>query len=395
MSKRHRNILFIHSGGVTPVVNTVAHTIFENANQDNRQLYISNYGVDGICQGKFIHANQIGLPTWNKIKHTPGSCFGSSRTPLPNENEAFEPIFKQLDQLKIGTFFCNGGNNSQLITQKMYQASQALGYPLNCIGIPKTIDNDILNTDTCPGFGSAAKYTATSLFEISIDVQAMCHSSTKVIVYEAMGRDAGWLAASAALAKKKPCLGPHIILLPEARFSIEKIMQKTQQTIQAYGHCIIVIAEGANDIDQILTTSSHKSLQLCHLIQEKLKVKTRVVIPDYLQRSARHLCSKTDLIQTIALSNHAYFIDKEGNNGIMTAIIRKENKPYRWAVSTELLSNIAGKVKLLPQSFIRDDALYVSKQCITHLAPLIQGEAFPPFQYGIPLYQEMIGETVW
>lgn len=387
MSTRHQNVLFSHSGGVTTVVNTIAHQINLNTQKHDQSLYIAKYGVHGILSSNYINSLNITKPHWENIHQTPSSCFGSSRARLPVDNADFEPIFKYMDQLKIGTFFCNGGNNSQHITLKMYEASQALGYPLQCIGIPKTIDNDILYTDTCPGFGSSAKYTATALAEISLDVKAMCRSSTNVLIYEAMGRDAGWLAASSALAKKHPKQGPHIILLPEARFSIQDVIQYTKKMLDLYQHCIIVIAEGAEDTDGYLASESgHKSIILNQHLNQALQIKSRIVIPDYLQRCARVLSSKTDIEQSKALATHAFNLALEGQNAIMSTIVRENTEPYRWSVSSVKLSKIAGKVKMLPSSYLRKDQLFVSSACIQFLKPLIYGECFPTFHQGIPNY---------
>ena len=257
MLNRNKNVLFTHSGGVTSVVNTVAHKIYQLVQNSSNQLYFSAHGINGLTQGKLINASDVSPDAWQLIQHTPGSSFGSSRMRLPSNTEDLEQLFVTLDQHNIGVFFCNGGNNSQLITQKMQSAADSLGYPLQCIGIPKTIDNDIYHTDTCPGFGSAAKYTATSILEMSLDLASMCQSSTQVLIYEAMGRDTGWLAAASALARPHKGASPHIILLPEATFSIKAVISATQSAVQAYGHCVICIAEGATDQDNTLASHPH------------------------------------------------------------------------------------------------------------------------------------------
>lgn len=389
MSKHHQNIVFTHSGGVTTVVNQVAYTLHQRAHQDNRMLYIPKYGIHGILNNDYICASNL-TTEWPFIQHTPGSSFGSSRIRLPDNIADFEIIFKQFDQMGIGWFFCNGGNNSQCITRQITKAAQSLGYPLQCIGIPKTIDNDILHTDTCPGFGSAAKYTATSIYEMSIDLQAMCYQNPKIIIYETMGRDAGWLAASSALASTGRKKIPHIILLPEASFSLEAVANHVMTILKQEQHCVIIIAEGALDQDKKLTGHDYKSIYLSQYLHQACQVKTRIIIPDYLQRAARHLCSKTDVEQTIAVTHHAYDLALKGENGIMASITRACSEPYQWSVSSIGLSAIAGKVKMLPPSFLRDDHLYVSDECLQHLRPLIQGELYPSYKKGIPYYKTII-----
>ena len=393
MLNRNKNVLFTHSGGVTSVVNTVAHKLYELVQNGPNQLYLSSHGVNGLIQGKLTNASDIPPEEWQLIQHTPGSSFGSSRMRLPSSPEALEKLFTTLEAHNIGVFFCNGGNNSQLITQKMQDAADRVGYPLQCIGIPKTIDNDIYHTDTCPGFGSAAKYTATSVLEMSLDLASMCQSSTQVLIYEAMGRDTGWLAAASALARPYKGASPHIILLPEAKFSIKTVIASIKKTIQTHGHCVICIAEGATDQDNILASHPHhryKSLHLDALIQQSLHIKTHVVIPDYLQRSARHIASKTDVDQSCALAEHAYKLACRGMRGIMVTVVRQASTPYQWTTSHVDLIDIAGRTRLLPSHFISQNQLDVTESCIQYITPLVNGEVMPPYINGLPHYSYMI-----
>lgn len=394
MHKRNKNsYLFIHSGGVTPVVNAVAHKIHELIAGRSDKLYVSPHGINGLLQGSLIDAQDIPAKEWSQIQFTPGSSFGSSRVRLPSDSKALESLFLTLDQHNINTLFCNGGNNSQLITLKLQQAADALGYPLQCIGIPKTIDNDIYHTDTCPGFGSAAKYTATSVFEMSLDLAAMCQSSTQVLIYEAMGRDTGWLAAASALARPYAHTSPHIILVPEAQFSIKAILEKTKTTVAEQGFCVIVIAEGAVDQDKVLSSHPHhryRSLHLDAILQQALNLKTHVVIPDYLQRSAHHIASKTDVEQAAALAKHALKLATDGLNGIMVNIKRLSSSPYQWTTEHIDLTQIAGRTRLLPNHFIDKSQLDITESCIKYITPLIQGEVTLPYKNGIPNYSHLI-----
>lgn len=394
MENKRKNILFIHSGGVTSVVNTVASVIYDCAKRDDRQMYIAKFGVDGIANLDFLLASSITDTEWSKISQTPGSSFGSSRKRFPTDEKTLSQLFLRLEQLNIGILLCNGGNNSQCITKEIQDAADNRGYPLQCIGIPKTIDNDIYYTDTSPGFGSAAKYTATSVYEMSLDLASMCQSSTKVLIYEAMGRSTGWIAASSALARQGDHTAPHIILLPEASFSLQQIMTKVKTTLANHNHCVLVLAEGADDNERLLSANhqhyTYKSLYLNHLIATHLNIKCHVVIPDYLQRCARHIASAVDIDQTVALSKHAYSLAVSGKSRTMVTIKRESTKPYKYVVSDILLDEIAGKERLMPKGFLSEDQLHVSASCIDYLKPLIQGEIYPNFVNGIPDYSQLI-----
>ena len=394
MVNSRKNILFAHSGGVTSVVNTVAASIYQCAKKDGRDMHIARYGINGLFDLDFLLASDIADQEWDKIIYTPGSSFGSSRRRLPKDEETLQKLFTYLDKHNIGLFFCNGGNNSQCITRDMQEAADQMGYPLQCIGIPKTIDNDIYHTDTCPGYGSVAKYTATSVYEMSLDLAAMCHGSTQLLIYESMGRSSGWIAAAAMLAKQGERSAPHLILVPEATFSIQQVITRIQETISLYGHCVVVLAEGADDTDRILSANqskyTYKSIYLNQLIKSQLNIRSHVVIPDYLQRSARHLGSKTDVEQTIALSQYAYQLGIEGQSRIMVTIKRDSNSPYVWSTSMVTLDKIAGKERCLPQYFIHEDQLQMTPQCLEYLKPLIFGEDYPVYNQGIPAYSHLI-----
>lgn len=398
MPSTNSNILFTHSGGVTSVVNTVASTLADLTLASPKKLYIARFGINGVVSGDYIDAKSIPMSQWDLIQHTPGSSFGSSRIRLPEKIHDFEPIFKHMDQHNIHTFICNGGNNSQILTLKMQQAAVTLGYPLQCIGIPKTIDNDIFHTDTCPGYGSCAKYTATSVLEMSLDLASMCNSGTQVLIYETMGRDTGWIAAASALAKSHEAQGPHIILMPEANFSIPMVLSKIKDCIKAYNHCVICLAEGINDQDNILggerKNYTYISLYLNQLIQKELKLKTHVVIPDYLQRSSRHIASYIDVQQTKALALHAFKLASTDASGIMVAVKRTNNSPYQWEINDVPLKDVAGRTRTLPLAFVSKDQLFVTKPCLDHIKPLIQGESWPKYKLGLPEYSTLMLEQL-
>lgn len=392
MNAAKPNILFAHSGGVTAVINTVASALAKISRENQHELYISPMGIIGLKQDPLIAASSLTASEWENIHNSPSSSFGSSRAMLPDDPDEIKKMFDHFNNHDIGVFICNGGNGSQSVTLAMHNLAKEYGYPLNCIGIPKTIDNDLNDTDSCPGYGSAAKYTAVSIAEISLDIAAICKSSTQVLIYESMGRNAGWLAAASALAKTHEASGPHIILLPEANFSISDIMRKTKTSIQKYGHCVICIAEGAMDRDKLLKghITNHVSFALSDMISQKLRTKNHVVIPDYLQRSARHLASKTDIEQAEALTQHAYQLAKEQQSGIMVTLVRNEAETYSWSPSHTDLHNVASQVRRLPSNYVSEDQMFVTTKCIDHIAPLIIGEVHIPFESGIPCYSDQI-----
>ena len=392
MNIKHPNVLFSHSGGVTSVVNTVASTLFTLTQQNNQALYISSQGILGLWGKAYLKGSQIDDAEWALINRSPASSFGSSRINLATSEHDIHKMFEQFEKYKIGTFICNGGNGSQAITHQLQKLATKNHYPLNCIGIPKTIDNDLHHTDTCPGYGSAAKYTATSLAEICLDVASMCHSSTQVLIYEAMGRDAGWLAAASVLAKTHPAAGPHIILLPEASFSLDAVLEETKSCIQKYNHCVICIAEGALDSEKLLSehSTNHVAFALSDYIHKHLNTKNHVVIPDYLQRSARHLVSSTDLKQTVDLTKYAYQLAQSNQSGIMTTLVRDQHSPYKWHTDHVDLALVANKIRNIPKHFISENQMFVTKECIQHIAPLIIGEEKAHYQDGIPKYSQFI-----
>jgi 6-phosphofructokinase 1 len=307
-------------------------------------------------------------------------------------------VFKAHD---IGYFFYNGGNDSADTAYKVSQISKKLGYPINCIAIPKTVDNDLAVTDCCPGFGSAAKYIATSTMEASLDVASMCETSTKVFILEVMGRHAGWMAASSALARTSKDDPPHIILLPEVVFNQSKFLDKIKGCVNKNGYCVIVASEGVkNSKGKFLAESDTKDAfghtqlggvapYLGSMISKKLKLKNHWAVSDYLQRSARHIASQTDLLHAEAVGIHAVKYAVKGMNGVMPVIVRGKGVKYSWKISPVSLSKIANVEKKLPKSYISGNGFDVTSKAIKYLSPLIKGEAYPKFKDGIPITQKL------
>ena len=402
-----KNAFYAQSGGVTSVINaTAASVILESKKYKSKigKVYAGKNGILGALREELIDTSKESISAIQSLKSTPGGAFGSCRFKLKSFEENKKEYIRLVEVFKahnIGYFFYNGGNDSADTAYKVSQISKELGYPINCIAIPKTVDNDLALTDCCPGFGSAAKYIATSTMEASLDVASMSETSTKVFILEVMGRHAGWMAASSALARTDKKDAPHIILLPEINFNQKKFLNKVKEVVQHNGYCVIVASEGVkNSKGQFLAESNTKDAfghsqlggvapYLAGLISKKLKLKNHWAVSDYLQRSARHIASKTDLHHAEAVGIHAVKYAVKGMNGVMPIIVRLKNKKYSWKIMPGSLSKIANVEKKLPNSFITKDGFNVTSKAIKYLQPLIQGEAYPKFKNGIPHTQRL------
>ena len=402
-----KNAFYAQSGGVTSVINaTAASVILESKKYKSKigKVYAGKNGILGALKEELIDTSKESISAIHSLKSTPGGAFGSCRFKLKSFEENKKEYIRLVEVFKahnIGYFFYNGGNDSADTAYKVSQISKELGYPINCIAIPKTVDNDLALTDCCPGFGSAAKYIATSTMEASLDVASMSETSTKVFILEVMGRHAGWMAASSALARTDKKDAPHIILLPEINFNQKKFLNKVKEVVQHNGYCVIVASEGVkNSKGQFLAESNTKDAfghsqlggvapYLAGLISKKLKLKNHWAVSDYLQRSARHIASKTDLHHAEAVGIHAVKYAVKGMNGVMPIIVRLKNKKYSWKIMPASLSKIANVEKKLPNSFITKDGFNVTSKAIKYLQPLIQGEAYPKFKNGIPHTQRL------
>ena len=395
-----KNAIYAQSGGVTSVINTTACGVIEAARKSKNinKLYAGKDGIVGVLNEEIIDTNLENLSEIKKLKHTPGGIFGSCRHKLKNVEES-EREYKRLIEVfkahNIGYFFYNGGGDSQDTSNKIAQYTKDAGFPVTCIGIPKTIDNDLPFTDNCPGFGSVAKYIATSTKEAALDVKSMSKSSTKVFIFEVMGRHAGWLAASSGLAQDKGNSAPHIILLPEVPFNENKFLKKVKEVIKKEDYCVIVVSEGtrykngdfladAGTVDSF----GHKQLggvapTVAEMISKKLGLKYHWAVSDYLQRSARHISSQVDLDQAYAVGKAAVKFATSGENSIMPVIIRKKTKPYSWEIGKVELSKVANIEKKMPKNFISKDGFGITTACKNYLSPLIQGEAWAPFEQGV------------
>jgi len=407
-----KNVFYAQSGGPTAVINTSACAVIQQAQQYPEQIgkvLAGHNGIIGALNEELIDTSLMPADQIDSLKHRPGCAFGSCRYKLKNINEDNTEYQRLIDVFKaheIGYFFYNGGGDSQDTAHKIAQLSQQMNYPLICIGIPKTIDNDLPFTDSSPGFGSTAKYISTSIMEASLDVAGMCASSTKVFILEVMGRHAGWIAASAGLAQKEASDSPHIILFPETPFDQKAFINKVKQTVEKVGYCSIVVSEGvkhpngrflseSNEIDAF----GHHQLGgvapiISRMIQSECQLKCHWAVSDYLQRSARHLASQTDVEHAYALGKAAIDFAIEGANNVMLTIDRQPGKDYQWSIGTAPLEKVANAEKTMPADFIREDGFGITDACREYMLPLIQGEAFPPFINGIPDYRQYHWEFV-
>ena len=399
-----KNALYAQSGGVTAVINASAAGVIETARENGDiigKVYAGLNGIVGALQEELIDTSRESAADVAALKHTPGGAFGSCRYKMkryedsPLEYERLIAVFKAHD---IGYFFYNGGGDSADTCLKVSQIAEKMGYPIQAIHIPKTIDNDLPLTDCSPGFGSVAKYVATSTREASLDIASMCASSTKVFILEVMGRHAGWIAASGGLAAEQAGDAPHIILFPEIPFSREDFISKVEQTIAEKGYCVVVASEGAQYSDGAHISGSlnkdafgHQQLggvapTLASMIKQSTGYKYHWALADYLQRSARHIASKTDVDQAYAVGKRAVELAVQGKSSVMVSIERGAGKQYSWSLGEAPLEKVANMEKKMPRSFITKDGFGITQKARDYLQPLIAGEDHPPYKNGLPDY---------
>ena len=396
-----KNALYAQSGGVTAVINATAGALILEAKKSKKigKVFAAKNGILGALREDLIDTSKESISALRSLSYRPGGVFGSCRYKLKDIDSNLKEYTRLIEVFKahnIGYFFYNGGNDSADTAFKVSQISQKLDYPIQCIAIPKTVDNDLALTDCCPGFGSAAKYIATSTLEASLDVASMSETSTKVFILEVMGRHAGWMAASSALARKGKGDAPHIILLPEVVFDQKEFLSSVKKIVNKNGYCVIVVSEGVkNKKGHFLSESTNKDAFgheqlggvapfIAELINTKLKLKNHWAVSDYLQRSARHIASKTDLEHAEAVGSSAVKFALKGMNGVMPIIVRSKGPKYKWSIEPEPLSKIANLEKKLPKSFIAKNKMDITQKAIDYLMPLIQGESNPPYKNGIP-----------
>ena len=388
-------LLYAQSGGVTAVINATASAVIQAARARQVNVLAARNGILGALREDLIDTSKEPVANIRALAHTPGGAFGSCRVKLKSlesDRAKYERLIDVLRAHDVRWFLYNGGNDSADTALKVSQLAKEFDYPLTCVGVPKTVDNDLAVTDCCPGFGSAAKYTAVSVREAALDVAAMADTSTKVFVYEAMGRHAGWLAAAAGLAGNGPDEAPHLILFPERPFEEAAFLREVGRIVQRVGYCVVVASEGIRTADGTFVADAgggkdafgHTQLggvasHLAGRVKDALGLKVHWTLPDYLQRSARHVASKTDLEQAMAVGRKAVEYALAGRNAVMPVIVRTSHAPYRWKIEPAPLAKIANHEKTMPASFIRRDGFGITAAARRYLEPLVRGEAPPPY----------------
>ena len=395
------NAFYAQSGGVTSVINASACGVIETANKSSKinKVLCGKNGILGALNEELFDTSKEKKSEIAKLRQTPGGAFGSCRYKLQDpikQKKEYLRLFEVFKAHNIEYFFYNGGGDSQDTTFKVSKMAKELKLPLTCIGIPKTVDNDLPITDCSPGFGSVAKYVATSTLEAGLDVKSMSETSTKVFILEVMGRHAGWIAAASALAARNETDPPHIILMPEVPFAKKKFINKVKQTVANEGFCVVVASEGTRYKNGMFLADSgltdafgHKQLGgvapvLAQMISS-IGLKNHWAVSDYLQRSARHISSKTDLDQAYAVGKKAVEYALAGKNAVMPVIKRLSDKPYKWKIESASLSKVANVEKTLPKGYISKDGFRVTSKGLDYLRPLIQGETPISYKDGIPV----------
>ena len=402
-----KNAFYAQSGGVTAVINASAAGVIEVCRENKSKigkLYAGLNGIVGALREELIDTSFESDDAISQLLHTPGGAFGSCRYKLKKYEDdvtEYERLIKVFRAHNIGYFFYNGGGDSADTCLKVSQISEKMGYPIRAIHIPKTIDNDLPFTDYCPGFGSVAKYVATSVREASLDIESMCASSTKVFILEVMGRHAGWIAASGGLAASKKGEAPHIILFPEIPFYREAFIERIETTVRQKGYCVIVASEGIRYSDGAHISGSmqrdafgHQQLggvapTLASMIKQSTGYKYHWALSDYLQRSARHLASKIDVDHAYAAGRRAVEMALEGKTSLMVTIEREKGEKDKWFLGEASLEKVANMEKKMPRNFITKDGFGITKKAKDYLKPLIIGEDFPPFKSGLPQYVKL------
>ena len=407
-----KNAFYAQSGGVTAVINATACGLIQEARRHPDRIgkvFAGRDGIIGALTENLIDTSLESDEDIARLRSTPGDAFGSCRyklKSLEDHRAQYERLIEVFKAHDIGYFFYNGGNDSMDTAWKVSQIAEKMGYPVVCVGVPKTVDNDLPLTDCCPGFGSVAKYVATSIREAGYDVASMAKTSTKIFVLEVMGRHAGWITAACGLAAENVGEPPHILLFPEVPFDPERYLARVQQCVEQYGYCTIAVSEGLSDASGKLIAESgtkdafgHSQLggvgqMVAQLVKDRLGYKYHWALADYLQRSARHLASRTDLEQAHALGVAAVDLALAGKNAVMATINRLADAPYRWEIGNAPLKDIANVERKMPADFITPDGFHITDACRTYLQPLIEGEDPPPYRNGLPDYVRLKNSAV-
>lgn len=401
------NLFYAQSGGVTAVINASACGVIETARQYPDRIgtvYAGRNGIVGALREELIDTGKESAEAIAALRHTPAGAFGSCRYKLKSYSEntrEYDRLMEVFRAHDIRYFLYNGGGDSQDTANKIAQLSIEREFPITCIGVPKTVDNDLPITDNCPGFGSVAKYVAVSIREAGLDVASMCESSTRVFVMEVMGRHAGWIAGAAGLASENEGEPPHVILFPEVTFDRERFLARVKDCVSEYGYCAIVVSEGVKGPDGRFLSEAggtdafgHAQLGgvapiIADMVKQEHGYKYHWAVADYLQRAARHIASATDVEQAYATGKAAVEFAMAGKNAVMPAIVRGAGEEYSWSIGEAALADVANVEKKMPPSYITDDGFHITEAARAYFAPLIRGEDYPPYQDGMPRYARL------
>ena len=405
MAGKKMNAFYAQSGGVTAVINASACGVIETARKHKDKIgkvFAGRNGIIGALTEDLIDTGKDSAKAIAALRHTPSGGFGSCRYKLKSleaNKREYERLIEVFKAHNIGYFFYNGGGDSADTCFKVSQLSETLGYPVQAIHVPKTVDNDLPITDNCPGFGSVAKYIAVSTLEATYDVRSMCATSTKVFVLEVMGRHAGWIAAAGAMASTAETELPIIVLFPEVLFDQQKFLAKVDSLVKKFGYCTVVVSEGCHWPDGKFlaeqgTRDAFGHAQLggaapvvASMVKEAFGYKFHWGVADYMQRAARHIASKSDVDQAYALGKAAVEFALKGHNSVMPTVERLSSKPYKWKIGMAPLAKVANVEKMMPKSFITRDGFGITDKCRDYLAPLMKGEDYPPYgPDGLPRY---------
>lgn len=410
--QKKKNIFYAQSGGVTAVINATACGVIETARARSGRIgkvLAGKNGILGALKEELIDTSRESRAAIAGLRHTPSGAFGSCRYKLKSLEENRAEYQRLIDVFRahdIGYFFYNGGGDSADTCLKISRLSRSMGYPIGAIHIPKTVDNDLPLTDNCPGFGSVAKYVAISTREASLDVASMASTSTKVFILEVMGRHAGWIAAAGGMASGADAKLPIVILFPEIVFDRRRFMAAVKAKIKQHGYCSVVVSEGVRGGNGKFLSDQgrrdafgHAQLggvapALAGMVKQDLDVKIHWAVADYMQRSARHIASKTDVEHAYAVGKAAVTFALAGKNAVMPTIERTSNDPYRWKIGEANLTRVANREKMMPRSFISRDGFGITARCRAYLKPLIKGEDYPPYKDGLPRYVDLANRLV-
>lgn len=405
--KKVMNAFYAQSGGVTAVINASACGVIETARKNKNKIgkvYAGRNGIIGALTEDLIDTSKESAASIAALRYTPSGAFGSCRFKLKSleqNRREYERLIEVFKAHNIGYFFYNGGGDSADTCLKISQMSETMGYPIQAIHVPKTVDNDLPITDNCPGFGSVAKYIAISTMEASFDVASMAKTSTKVFIIEVMGRHAGWIAAAGGLASTRDNPIPTLILFPEVEFDQKQFLARVTAMVKKHGYCTVVVSEGVHWPDgRFLADTGLKdafghaqlggaATVIAGMIQSELKLKNHWAVADYLQRAARHIASKTDVDMAYAMGKAAVQFALKGYNSVMPTVDRLSNKPFKWKVGMAPLNKVANVEKMMPENFITKDGYGITQKCRNYLEPLIKGEDYPPYKDGMPKYVRM------